>query len=1120
MMKRIFSALIAIAILAAACSKNAGLPEPEKEAEPARMTVLEEELPVFSDEGGETEIHFRSNYPWTVTSGARWAVVTPKSGDAGEELSVLVKVLPSNVYEDRHADLTFSCSNGKKEDSVTLGLLQKKLGALVVTPSEFSVKAQGETVTICVKSSSEVSFEILGDSAREWIVPVEDGSKALISDELKFEIKPNTALESRSGVISFSNESGNEDVVITQAAMAALVIETTSFSIGYAASEVTVPVQSNFEVSCSIPTEAKTWISLADEGTKALVDRSVKLTIAENPLSETREATVTFTAGDASQDVTITQAASPTPVSNVVVISSAADLVNFAARFNAKGFAGIPDPPDVTLNDDIAFDAWTSAAFNATGGIGLKTGVNGEEDYYFNGTFNGNGKTISGLDSTVPLFVATDSGSIIKDLTMDGSCSFTFTHPNTIEGLFGSIVGYHKGSLDKVKSAANVSLAAVSGVTQMTSLGGLVGRATVGTLQNNCEYSGLISTPAEFTTSGKLIIGGLVGRFSNIGSVTGCTFKGAVSNAAQVSSTDKNNPYLIVGGIAGHVNGSDGGNVASITSCTTTADHEEVASLYEGFAGTLVIKTKNSYHSAVGGIVGELGNGEVSSCTNAAAIALSIFKGDDATGRYIKSGGIVGRNAAEGVIRECINNGSVQHRSNPRLQDLGGIAGYNAGTISSCTNNAAVNHMTSGQSIKAGRVVALGGVIGENVAGAAVSDIHNTANIQISSMEDGTASDVRMGGVIGLNQAAIDGGASKAITNSGQVYFSPNFANQFLGYEIGGIVGLSEASVENARNSGYVYLRWNSTTNVASKIYLGGIVGKMAGGGTIGGCVNEGGENNAGEVYPNVAAGTAGHNNIFAGGILGYSEADVTLSDCANSGYVHGGNGTRVKGTSFYTGGIVAYLKGASKILDCTNTGNVANTHNNNDDSIGSAALNGGIAGFVEGTSEAPVEIGGTTGCSVDATLTSSRGWVAGIAGYAKYAHISLCTVENSIICSCRGIGGIVGKAENCSIGSSTFNGSTLYANNVQLTTGEGGIAGYASGCTIDGCSCHATQFLNNVNIRESVGAIVGLCSDTTISSCHYKESIEVPTAGTSVTATVVGSSGSYTDGGGNAADL
>ena len=889
-----------------------------------------------------------------------------------------------------------------------------------------------------------------------------------------------------------------------------------------------------------------------------------------------------------------------------VVINSAEDLIAFATEYNAKTYDGVENFT-VAIMSDITFDATSSAAFNDTKGIGLKASYFGDsEDYYFDGTIKGNNHTISGLVATTPLFKAIGSSGVVKDLTIDNTCSFTFTNNKSAEALLGSVVGYHKGTIKNVSVAADVSLVAVTGVTTMTTLGGIAGRVTVGTL-DKCEYSGVISTPSGYTSTGKLIIGGLVGRFSNDGGVSSSYFKGAINNEAQITSTDKSNPYLIIGGIVGHM---DGGS--SVSDSESTADHDAVASAYSGFNGVIVNKTTVAYHSAVGGIAGEINNGTVSNCTNSATIALSLYKngGTDGKGRYMRTGGIVGKCNASGTVSYCTNNGSVQHRSNPRLQAIGGIAGWNAGSISSCTNNAAVNHMTSGQSIKAGRVVSLGGVIGENQSTALVSDVHNTANIQISSMEDGTGSDVRMGGVIGTNYAELEGDTEntgeKFITNSGQVYFSPNMANQFLGYEVGGVVGYSEASIKNVVNTGYVYFRWNSDTNMASKIYLGGIVGKLGGSAslTVSGCENnhtdgtegkvhiitgpndsnyiggivgfsdtsvevtectnnglttyqlysaidgvddtEGTSLNAhvagilggftagktvsveectnnGEVFFDIngKGGTASKQagnikDVYVGGIMAKASG-VTISDCTNAGYVHGGNSIRHNGSASYVGGIIAYLMGASSVSDCTNTGNVNNIDNNNTDTIGGTPLAGGIAAYVEGTSESIISIGGTTGCSVDANVQSNRGWVAGAVAYAKYTSITSCTVEQAVNCAAKQAGGVVGKAENSSISSSSFNGASIKANNaVQANHKIGGIVAQMDDTTVDGCSSYVTSLKSNTPSTDSDfagGAIAGASGDgNTIQNCHYKATINGAAAN-------IAGDGSFS-GTGNVADL
>ncbi len=887
-----------------------------------------------------------------------------------------------------------------------------------------------------------------------------------------------------------------------------------------------------------------------------------------------------------------------------VTISSAQDLIDFATGYNNKTLdSGVT----VKVMADITFDATSSAAFNATGGIGLKIIYFGDsEDYYFNGQLDGNNHTISGLTATVPLFKAIGDSGVVKDLTIDNTCSFTFTHNKSAEALLGSFVGYHKGILKNVSVAANVSLDAVAGVTKMTTLGGIAGRVTVGAL-DKCEYSGLISTPSGYTSTGKLIIGGLVGRFSNDGGVSSSYFKGAINNAAQVTSTDKANPYLIIGGIVGYM---DGGS--SVSKSESTADHEAEASAYSGFSGTIVNKTTVAYHSAVGGIAGEINNGTVSNCTNSATIAISLYRGGDATGRYMRTGGIVGKCDASGTVSYCTNNGSVQHRSNPRLQAIGGIAGWNAGSISSCTNNAAVNHMKSGQSIKAGRVVSLGGVIGENQSTASVSDIHNTANIQISSMEDGSSSEVRMGGVIGYNYAELDGDTEntgdKFITNSGQVYFSPNMANQFLGYSLGGVVGQSDASIKNVINTGYIYFRWDSDTNMASVIRLGGIVGKLGGSAslTVSGCENNHTDGTEGKVH----IITGPNDSNYIGGIVGFSDTNVTISECtnngmatyqlnylisgeegkkegvslkahvggimggladgktaaieactnngevffdingkggtantqagnikdmyiggivakgaginisgcSNTGFVHGGNSIRHNGSPSYVGGIVAYLTGVSSILDCTNTGNVNNLDNNNTDTIGGTPMAGGIAAYVEGASESRIEIGGTSGCSVDATVQSTRGWVAGAVAYAKYADISSCTIEQLINCAAKQAGGVVGQAQYCTISSSSFKGASIKANNAaQANHKMGGVVAQMDNTTVDGCSSYVTSLKSNTPKTDSDfagGAIVGNSeSGNTIQNCHYKATINAA-------ASNIAGGGTFTDGGGNVADL
>ncbi len=792
-----------------------------------------------------------------------------------------------------------------------------------------------------------------------------------------------------------------------------------------------------------------------------------------------------------------------------IEIYSAEDLISFATRYNSGELSNdVPGGLIATVMQDIVFDDGTSGDFNGTGGIGSAS-LNGETNY-FNGIFNGNGKTISGLKATVPLFAYTGGGGTVKGLTLDSSCSFVFTHSNTAEGEFGAVAGYHKGNLQNVTVNADVSLAAVSNVAHLTSFGGIVGRATTGTL-NNCTYGGLISTPSGFTGTKKLIIGGLVGRISNAGSVSGSVFSGAISNEAQITSTDKSNPYLIIGGIVGHLEGG-----ATVSSCATTLDHATISGDYSNTAGIIVNKTTTSYNSADGGIVGELVSGEVNSCTNAASILNVIIRQTDvdAQARYIQAGGLVGKIGPSGSVTGSTNNGSVMSNSNPRLQYTGGIAGTNAGTVSSCTNNAAILTGTCGvDPIYGSRILYIGGIIGNNTS-SSVSDVHNTADLTLSRFEMGTAVTVHMGGVIGYNEGELNGGAGKSITNTGKVYFNTNSNKNTCVFSLGGIVGYSKASLQNLYNSGYVHFNWNNNSRLVKNARIGGIVGWMDGDGIISDCDNEGGDDNSGEVFLAIPSSTSvSSTENYMGGILGYTVKNVSISNCFNSGYVHGGNSGKVgegtNGETCFAGGIVGYLAGVSSISECTNSAIVFNDQFNNEQTAPEtkSVYTGGIAGYVKGTNDNPISL---SDCEHNTSnLGPRRGLCGGIAGYVEYASLINCnTIGVNFAGSAWFVGGIIGFGVNTMLTNCTWSGTTINTSQIRAN-GGGGIASKITGCTIDGCYSYATT-IQKGGAGTYGGALVGVSvSGNTIQNCHYKNVLPSAVA-----------NGTFTDGGGNAADL
>lgn len=824
----------------------------------------------------------------------------------------------------------------------------------------------------------------------------------------------------------------------------------------------------------------------------------------------------------------------PSATDTGIEIASAEDLIAFATNYNSKVYEALGDDVLIaTITADITFDATSSAAFNTTGGIGMKNNLFGaSEDYYFNGIVNGGNHDINGLEATVPVFAAIGDGGAVSNLNITNTCSFTFTHPNTAELDAGAVVGYHKGMLTNVDAAANVTLVA-GDVSQETCLGGIAGRVTIGVV-DNCTYSGAISIPADFQSSAKKIqIGGIVGRISNTsGKIQNTDFEGTINNqgkliAASETSDFKNYPQLMIGGIAGLNSGTvDNCSVAEHATGITVTPAEG-----KNYTGTVVTHSTNAYHYAIAGIAGR-NDGTVSSCTNNATI-VSIFSAERGTGgnmngRYLLVGGIVGYNSS--TVSSSNNYGSIIDRANPKVQYIGGVIGRNVGgTVSDCDNNStgAIGVGTSHLTPYGPRMLYVGGIMASNESGS-VSNIHNLGSINVSRLESTGGVFARIGGVIGENTAAIDGSSdSGTITNSGNISQSsgnamcstPTAENDY-GFFLGGITGYTTAGVKNVSNSGTVTYTCTATGIGAQYVYEGGIVGKVMAESAVDveKCTNSGKvtftatatfkENDATRYYYN-----------YLGGIVGYAKNANIKGDssnkCTNSAQVKGGDGSsnNNQGTpSFMIGGIVGYLTGDSSIDYCEliGSGNPYNDHWSNR-GIGSydCPTVGGIAGQIVGADSEEIPV---SNCAIASTasVNARRGAVGGIVGLAQYSEISDCTVPINMSTSQSGYfyGGIVAAAKNSTVSDCIFTGTTIRSSQLQI---GGGIVGQLdTSSLVDGCSSSATDISKNGTAVTTTGGIAGKSiAVSTIQNSHYTSSI----------GKICGDS-NFTDGGGNVADL
>lgn len=798
----------------------------------------------------------------------------------------------------------------------------------------------------------------------------------------------------------------------------------------------------------------------------------------------------------------------PTVTDAGIEISSAEDLIDFVTDFNAGNIA---QNAKATLTNDIVFNASTSGAFNATGGINLRGGV---ANTFYTGTFNGNGYTISGLEATVPLFTTIAVGAVLKDFTLEGS--LTYTQPESGNDNVGPLAKQFKGTLSGVTVNTSISLVGVNR-TVLLDLGGMVGRANNGSASiSNCRFNGNILIPDTYTNTKRVAIGGIVGYTTQTLTIDNSSFGGTIKCLGHSTlAYSQDAPGIIIGGIVGY------NQKATVQNCFSTdaISKESVVISEKEYKASIIAQSANTNFVCIGGVVGyNFDNGKVkSSCSNTTTIFDNITKESS----YLEVGGVVGDNSDYtnvGTVSDASNYGVLTHMSTSLNQRLGGVIGFDEGNTTNCINETTggVTVITAAQSQK------IGGVIGEKAGGEMTGTINNLGSININAL---SAYGCQVGGVVGRSSVEIDGGSSKTITNSsdisitsGAVKFTEANGSNEYGLFLGGIVGYATNAIKNVSNEGNLEYVCNFTGTAeteggAQYVHMGGIIGKLKAATLVDieKCSNTGnltfdptltaphnnGKGKGDETY-------ARYSYSYLGGIVGYAELANIKGDVSNkttnSGVIKGGDNSANTNTisTFWVGGIVGKLTGASSSIEyceLIGSGIARNQHFSNASYSNYAPMCGGIAGEVLGADANHASI---SNCAVASTATvyATRGDIGGIVGYARYTDISNCTVSKNIssqsgYCT----GGIVGWLRQGEISSSTFSGTTIRSSQMQI---GGGIVGYVQNATIDGCFSDATDVSKNgTAVSGKTGGIAGYgteedVANNIIKNSHYKSAIVI----------------------------
>lgn len=279
----------------------------------------------------------------------------------------------------------------------------------------------------------------------------------------------------------------------------------------------------------------------------------------------------------------------------------------------------------------------------------------GTDSYAYAGTFDGNNKTISGLYINtkniiyIGLFGVTDNGSVLKNITIDGSITSN-------DSYVGGVVGFARDGTE-IKGCTN--MATISGLAY---IGGIVGYCQ--TSISDCYNKGVV-IGYEYT-------GGVVGNAYKYGysfTIDNCHNHGSVIG--------KNN---IIGGVVGYtlptITVTHCSNSGSVVMEENEVDNDDIGGVVGNSAGHIYycyntgeVKGCNN----VGGVAGE-SIGSISNCYNAGIV----------TATNSKVGGVVGDVWSH--LYRCYNLGSVKG-----VSGVGGIAGSCSYDILYCYNLGNIN---------------------------------------------------------------------------------------------------------------------------------------------------------------------------------------------------------------------------------------------------------------------------------------------------------------------------------------------------------------------------------------------------------------------------------------------
>lgn len=302
-MKKTLSMLAIMSAVLVSCTKseinenngNNGNPPDEPVYE---ISISPKDL-TFGAKGGDQTVTVTSSEDWYLDGESDWCKVSASYGSNGDK--VMFSADPyENTDEERTATFTFYCGDKDVELVVTQ---EAKVYSISVEPKELEFESSADEKTVTITSSDDWDFL----TEEDWISVSEQNGETGAS--VKVIVTENDKAEIRTGVATFRCGDKQADVKITQEAKEfSISVEPKELMFEAEGGKYEITVTSSDEWSIS---RDDYWLSYTKNEDN---ENLIIISAGANFTGQSRSCTLTFTCGDKTAELIVTQKPDDSPI--------------------------------------------------------------------------------------------------------------------------------------------------------------------------------------------------------------------------------------------------------------------------------------------------------------------------------------------------------------------------------------------------------------------------------------------------------------------------------------------------------------------------------------------------------------------------------------------------------------------------------------------------------------------------------------------------------------------------------------------------------------------------------------------------------------------------------------